>query len=449
MLYHRGDCATDGGWRYCLQEGKAEMKRQNVRKWIFAAMLGLIVLPKAFAASQVQAFHWWVSDGEQASIKVIQRHVEAEGLVWRARAISGSGTATFGDVLRKHVEQGRAPSASQAIGYDIHDWARRGKLLKLDELAREQEWDQVVPYGIQHLSKYRGHWYAAPFNAHSTNWIWLNGARYRELNAVAPDTWEDLLQLLALAKAAGIIPIAIGRDAWEHTLLFEVVAAGAGGAEFYRKAFLELDADSLDDALLLRTFQRMSQLRAFIDPNFSKRSWNEATQRVVTGQALMQIQGSWVNGEFLALGYQAGLDFECFRFPDTQGLFLFNSDQYIFFKDGVGSDESRSKMASALMSKELQRDVNVASGAAPARVDVSASAFNPCGRQAIADLRSANMRRTLMGSIAMGNAHPAVTKQAIYATVSDHLYGKISNEQAVAQLKAAIAAGQELRDAHQ
>lgn len=422
------------------------MKNQNSRKWIFATILSLIILPKANAHPQVLTFHWWVSDGEQASINVIQQHVEAQGLTWRDRAISGSGTATFGDVLRKYVEQGQAPSASQAIGYDIHDWARRGKLLKLDDLAREQEWDQVVPYGIQHLSKYQGHWYAAPFNAHSTNWIWLNGARYRELNTAVLDTWEDLLRLLASAKAAGIIPIAIGGEAWEHTLLFEVVAAGVGGAEFYRKTFLELDADSLDDALLLSVFQRMSQLRAFIDPNFSQHNWNEATQLVMTGQALMQIQGSWVNGEFLAQGYQAGLDFECFRFPDTQGLFLFNSDQYIFFKEGVGSDESRIKMASALMSKGLQKEVNIFSGAAPARVDVSTNGFNLCGRQAIYDMRGANMRRTLMGSIAMGNAHPSVTKQAIYATVSEHLYGNISDAQAAVQLKQAIVAGQALKE---
>ena len=49
------------------------------------------------------------------------------------------------------------------------------------------------------------------------------------------------------------------------------------------------------------------------------------------------------------------------------------------------------------------------------------------------------MRRTLMGSIAMGNANPARVKEAIYTIVSDHLYGKISDEQAVVLLKQAIA----------
>ena len=39
-------------------------------------------------------------------------------------------------------------------------------LAYLDDVAREQEWDEVVPLGIQHLSKYQGHWVAAPVNAH-------------------------------------------------------------------------------------------------------------------------------------------------------------------------------------------------------------------------------------------------------------------------------------------
>lgn len=415
------------------------MKSNYMAKGFYVLLLAFSLSTKVAAEAGVQVFHWWVSDGEQASIKVIQQQVEAQGLVWQERASVGSGTAAFGGVLRQAVAAGHAPSASQIIGYDIHDWARSGQLLKLDDIAREQEWDQVVPEGIQHLSKYEGHWYATPFNAHSTNWLWINGARFRELNAQAPDNWEEFVQLLSAAHAAGIIPIAIGREAWEHTLLFEAVAAGAGGAEFYRKAFLELDISSLDDTLLLTIFQRMSQLRPFLDANFSQLTWNNATQRVMSGKALLQIQGSWVNGEFVAQGYQAGVDFECLRFPDTQGLFLFNSDQYIFFKDGAGSDESRKKMASVLMTKELQRTVNIATGAAPARVDTSAVGFNACGRQALSDLRGANMRRTLMGSIAMGNANPARVKEAFYTIVSDHLYGKISDEQAVVLLKQAIA----------
>lgn len=389
---------------------------------------------------EVEVFHWWVSSGERASMDVLKQYVERQGIAWREGSVAGSGTARYGDVLAQRVAVGRAPTAAQIIGYDIHDWAKKGLLENLDGIAAAQEWDMVVPNGIQFLSKYQGHWVAAPINTHSTNWLWLNKAQFDRIGGKQPDSWAGLLVLLDKAKDAGIVPLAIGKDPWEHTLLFESVAVGAGGAEFYRKAFLELKPDALKPELVLQIFQRMGQLRRYLDPGFARRSWDQATTLVRKGDALLQVQGTWVNGEFVRLGLQPGSDYLCFRFPDTQGIFLFNSDQYIFFKNGPGSAKARYALASTLMDSRFQSDLNVATGAAPARVDVPKVAFNQCGKQAISDMRSANMRRTLMGSIAMGNANPPHAKAAIYKVVSDHWYGRISDAQAVQQLQRAVRA---------
>lgn len=383
----------------------------------------------------VEVSHWWVSDGERSSIDVIRRHVEREGLRWQAEAAAGSGTSRYSDVLRQRVDAGRPPMASQVIGYDIHEWASQGKLVVLDDVAREQEWDEVVPYDIQHLSKYQGHWVAAPINAHSTNWLWINGPQFARLGLVPPDTWPDLLAILEKAKTAGLIPLAIGREQWEHTLLFESVAVGAGGAEFYRRVFLDLNPNARDIQVLEGIFRRFGQLRPYLDPGFTKRSWDQATDLVRSGKALMQVQGSWVNGEFHHHSMVPGRDYECLRFPDTQGVFLFNSDQYMFFTESTASDETRNAFVRTLMRIELQRELNIATGAAPARVDVPRESFNRCGQQAITDMRGANMRRTLMGSIAMGNANPGPVKRAIYQVVSDHLLGRIDDGEAVSRMR--------------
>lgn len=383
--------------------------------------------------------HWWVSDGERAGIDVVRRYMEAQGLELREQGVAGSGTSRFGDVLRERVEAGRTPMASQVIGYDIHQWAREGKLASLDDVAAAGEWREVVPYGIQNLSKFEGHWVAAPINAHSTNWMWLNHAAFARLDLPPPDTWDDLVRMLDKARAQGLIPLAVGHEAWEHTLLFESVAAGAGGAEFYRRAFLELDPKALDGPVLETVFERMSILRGYLDADFTTRSWDDATKLVRSGQALMQVQGSWVNGEFHSYGMVPGKDYECFRFPDTQGIYLFNADQYMFFRDGAGSPQTRKLFAETLMRIDLQRDLAIATGAAPARVDVPRDAFNACGKQAISDLRGANMRRTLMGSIAMGNANIAGVKTGIYTIVSDHFLGRISDGEAARRMRQLIA----------
>lgn len=411
-------------------------------QYTFRAVLLLLLIhvTPVFAkdSSTVEFMHWWVSKGEQASINVLKQTLNQQGIAWQDHAHAGSGTSRYGNLLIQRVATGKPPTASQVIGYDIQKWAAQGVLHNLDELAIADEWDEVIPNDIQLLSKYQGHWIAAPINAHSTNWMWVNNKLLEQIGGHEPDEWQDLIKLLNQAQAVGIIPLAIGREAWEHTLLFESVAAGVGGAEFYRHAFIELDPNALDPELLLTIFQRMSQLRTYLDKDFSKRYWDDATDMVRKGEALLQVQGTWVNGEFIYLNLTPGIDYQCFIFPDTQGIFLFNSDQYVFFKNSKTDTTTRNRFVKILMDANFQRDVNHRSGSAPARTDVPLRTFNPCGQRSIAHMRSNNMRRSLMGSIAMGNANPPQTKEAIYSVVSDHLYGRISDAQAVTRLQTAI-----------
>lgn len=397
-------------------------------------------------SSRIDVFHWWVSGGERASVDVIRDAALAQGIGWTEASTVGSGTARYTGVLDQRVRAGKAPSAAQMIGYDIHAWAARGLLANLDDLARREEWDAVVPLDIQRLSKYDGHWVATPFTNHATNWLWVNQALATRLGATAaPDNFTDLVTLLEKARAAGVAPLAIGRDAWEHTLLFEAVAAGYLGASTYRKAFIDLNPDVLSQDKALAVFGRMRVLSRYLDAGYKKRSWDEATQMVRTGKALMQAQGTWVNGDFTAQGMVPGRDYACWHFPDTQGMFLFNADQYIFFRNPVQGQAGADAFASVLMSPALQTAVNVKTGAAPARVDVAPDRFNACGKRAIADLRAGNMRRTVLGSIAMGNANPAPVKTAIYQVVTDHLHGLTTDTDAASALRQAIADGARAR----
>lgn len=397
---------------------------------------------------EVDVFHWWVSGGERASIDAIRDTATAHGIRWTESSSVGSGTDRYTKVLEQRVRSRKTPTAAQMIGYDIHSWAAKGLLANLDDIAQREEWAAVVPLAIQKLSKYQGHWVAAPFNTHGTNWLWVNQDVAARLGAaVPPDTFSDLVALLEKARAAGVVPLVIGHEAWEHTLLFEVVAAGALGAATYRKTFMDLQPDALTQDQATTVFARMRVLSHYVDTGYQQRSWDEASDMVRTGKALMQAQGTWVNGEFTARGLVPGHDYACWHFPDTQGMFLFNADQYIFFRTPAEGKNGGLAFASVLMSPELQVAVNVKTGAAPARVDVSSESFNACGKRALADLRASNMRRTVLGSIAMGNANPAPVKTAIYRMVTEHFRGDLSDADAATALRkllssAAQTAGQ-------
>jgi glucose/mannose transport system substrate-binding protein len=215
-----------------------------------------------------------------------------------------------------------------------------------------------------------------------------------------------------------------------------------GGPEFYRKSMIELDEAALSSDTMKQVFDRMAQLRTYVDDNFSGRDWNLASSMVIEGKAGMQIMGDWAKGEFLNAGKKPGQDFLCFRFPGTQGSVTFNSDQFVMFEVGEDRRAAQIELAKAIMSPSFQSAFNVVKGSVPARTDVSNEAFDDCGKKAMEDLKEAAASNQLMGSMAHGHSVPAAVKNAMYDVITNHFNGQLSSEEAVQQLVDAVKAAQ-------
>src|SRR5205814_7435572 len=179
------------------------------------------------------------------------------------------------------------------------------------------------------------------------------------------------------------------------------VVLSTGGLDFYRKAFIQKDKAALSSDTMLKAFDRMTQLRALVDKDFSNRDWNLASAMVISGKAGFQIMGDWAKGEFINAKKVPGKDFLCWRFPGTQGTVAFNTDQFVMFKlADADKSAAQIKLAAAIMDPAFQSAFNVVKGSAPARTDVPDTAFDECGKKAIKDLAEANKGNTLLGSIA-------------------------------------------------
>src|SRR6202035_2882409 len=103
----------------------------------------------------------------------------------------------------------------------------------------------------------------------------------------------------------------------------------------------------------------------------------------------------------------------CFRFPGTQGVVSFNTDQFVLFKHGAALTPGQAKMAAGIEDPAFQSAFNVLKGSVPARTDVPDTAFDACGKKGMVDLKEANKNNTLVGSMAHGHAVPASIKNAI------------------------------------
>ena len=177
----------------------------------------------------------------------------------------------------------------------------------------------MIPPALQAIDKYDGHYVAAPFNMHSTNWVWVNKALFDKVGGPEPTTWENFVELAKKFKDAGVVPVAHGGQAWQDATIFDDAVISAGGPEFYKKAFIELDEEALGSDTMVKAFDQFRAIRGMVDPNFPGRDWNLATAMVINGQAGMQIMGDWAKGEWLNAGKVPGTDVLCFRYPGTQG----------------------------------------------------------------------------------------------------------------------------------
>lgn len=389
-------------------------------------------------AGDVEVLHWWTSGGEAAALNVLKDDLSGQGIGWQDMPVAGGGGTQAMTVLRARVTSGNAPTAVQMLGFDITDWAKEGALANLNDIAADKNWDAVVPEALQKFAKYDGKWVAAPVNVHSTNWVWANKKLMDELGIAQPQTWDEFVAALQKVKDAGYTALAHGGQAWQDATIFDAVAMSTGGADFYQKAFVDLDEAALGSDTMKEAFDRMTTLRGFVDDNFSGRDWNLATAMVINNEAGFQLMGDWAKGEFLNAGKTPNQDFLCYRFPGTQSQVTFNSDQFAMFdQNGKVSDE-QAALADAILSPTFQIAFNKVKGSVPARTDLDVSELDACGQQGYEEFKAASASGNLYGSFAHGHANKAAIKNAMYDVITAHFNGEYDSATAVQELVSAV-----------
>ena len=411
-----------------------------MKKSLIGMLIATAFTTSAFAQQEsVEVLHWWTSGGEAKALNVLKTTLEGQGVKWNDMPVAGGGGEAAMTAVRARVTSGNPPTAVQMLGFDIQDWAKGGALADLNDVATKGHWDTVVPAAIQKFSKYNGKWIAAPVDLHSTNWIWANKAVLAKAGVTTePKDFDEFIADAQKVQKAGFIAIAHGGQPWQEATIFDSIVLTTGGIDYYRKAFIELDPKALNSPTTLKVFQRMAQIRKLVDKDFSGRDWNVASGMVISGKAGFQIMGDWAKGEFVNAKQVPGKDFACYRFPGTQGVVSFNTDQFVMFKlTDPAKSAAQVKLAMDIMDPAFQSSFNVVKGSAPARIDVSDAAFDDCGKKAIRDVKEAAAKNTLVGSIAHGHAVPASIKNAFYDVITRHFNGQIDDKAAVAELVAA------------
>jgi glucose/mannose transport system substrate-binding protein len=370
-------------------------------------------------AGEVEVLHWWTSGGEAKAAAELKATMQAKGHTWKDFAVAGGAGDAAMTVLKSRVVSGNAPAAAQIKGPSIQEWAREGVLANMDDVAKANKWDELLPKAIADGLKYKGNYVAAPVNVHRVNWLWANPEAFKKAGAKIPTTWDEFFTAADALKKAGITPVAHGGQNWQDFTTFESVALGVGGADFYKKALVHLDAASLKSPTMEKVLSTFKRVKSYTDKNAPGRDWNLATAMVIKGEAGMQLMGDWAKGEFLAAGKVPGKDFVCVAAPGSAKAYTYNVDSFALFKlKDPANQKAQQDLAAAIMSPEFQEVFNLNKGSIPVRLNMKLDKFDECAKTSAADFVATSRAGTLVPSIAHGMAVPSATEGAIKDVVS-------------------------------
>jgi glucose/mannose transport system substrate-binding protein len=403
---------------------------------IALAAAALFAAAAAQAQQTVEVLHWWTTGGTAVAAAKLKEAAQAAGVTWKDVAVAGNENQRT--LLRTKLMKGDAPGVAQIVG-DIEQFAdQRDKLFDLSAIAKEENWDAVLPKVIQEYAKIGSGQYAAvPLNVHRLSVMYTNKAVLDKLGEKqAPTTWDDFFRVADKAKAAGINPIAWGNPQ-VISVMYTQTVFGTIGAQGYRKAFVEGDAATIQGAGMVKALENFRRLSNYADKSSVTKRWNEGTQSVIAGETLFQIMGDFAKGEFTRAGKKPGVDFLCTASPGTVGSLHFITDGFVFFKQRKDAPQAQAALARVLMSKKTQEEFNLLKGSVPARTDVDMSRFDECSKATYAEFNAAAKAGTLHPFVDM--LIPASRAGAIRDVfVEFHSKADMTPDQAVRKLLAAV-----------
>jgi glucose/mannose transport system substrate-binding protein len=387
-----------------------------VRTEVKTTVQTLVTTAPRTEAPLLEIYHWWTSGGEKAAIdalvEVFKKRYPEVGVI--QSPVAGGAGYVMKAVMKSLVLAGEAPDAFQLhAGYEMLPYVKGEYLDPIDDLWKEEKWEEVFPAVVRDMVNWYGHYYAVPVNIHRVNVVWYNKPildRYG-IDPTTLTTWDKLFEACDTLKAKGITyPIAMGGiGKWEIAHAFEQIIASEG-IDFYED-FVNGKITSPDDPKLRHALEIFRRYLDYVNPDYSALTWDQAVAKVIRGESAFNIMGDWANGEFYVAKKEYGKDYGTFPVPGTSGIYGLCIDCFEHPK-GVKHPTNSLNWLRVVGSKEGQDTFNPIKGSIAARTDADITKYGPYQKAAIDDFKKA---KYMYPSVVHGSGMP----EAFSAKFSD------------------------------
>lgn len=352
---------------------------------LLLAACGADNAPPSDSAPVAEVITSWTSSGERAALQVVADAYTARGGRWAPLMIAGFDNAGATGLAR--IVGGTPPTAMSFVagpGYD--DLDDRGILRPIGELVDPAQLRFPLPASLVDKVERQGRMVALPLVVQVQARLFYSRAALAAAGVTAvPSDWPQMFAALDKLKAAGLIPLALGGQAWQESLMFDAVLLSVLGKQDYERLFLQHDAALIRGPGFLRAVEIFGRLRDYVDRASPGRNWNDATELLISRRAGFQLIGDWATSEFAAAGQHAGADFGCQIGFDGR-LAMIGGDVLVFPRSTRGL-RAQKLLAQVLLDPAVQSGFARKLGALPARLDAPLAGMAPCALAAAAAFR--------------------------------------------------------------
>ena len=250
-------------------------------------------------------------------------------------------------------------------------------------------WERFLPEIVLNAVRVKGHYYAVPVSIHMPTWIWYSKAAFKAAGVTAePRNMDELFAALDKLRAAGLVPLAHGGQAWQDNTVFTAVLTNLGGRELYLKVLRDRDREAIASEAFRQVLLTFKRLQGYVDKGSPGRNWNEATAMLITGKAGVQFMGDWAKGEFTAAGKIAGRDYGCIAGFGPRAPYIIQGDVFVFPKPRKPqAEQAQQLLAGVLTSPATQVAFAHHKGSIPVRADIDARSLDACAQQGLAIMK--------------------------------------------------------------
>ncbi|MDX1301776.1 ABC transporter substrate-binding protein [Photobacterium sp.] len=367
----------------------------------------------ALAEREVEFLHWWTSKGEAAAFNIVKKALNEKDIKVVSFPVQGGGGDRAMSILQARAIAGNLPDIAQLEGRSLQSWAALGFLQSLNTIAAKHEWNKTLLPLAQEIHRYQDHYVAIPITIHRLNWMWVNHDILSQYQLSVPTTWDQAITVFRELKRRNIPPLAMGSEPWQVVQLFENIAFGYGGAEYYRKAFIDLEPSYLNSEITVEVLDKFRKISEIVLPDMTSIGWDTATRELLDGKRAFQISGDWTLGELIAQGGSVPEKIGCFPTPGKHSGFIYNMDSFAIFDGPLLDDDSSYALAKTLAEPEFLRQFNQVKGSIPARNDILLEGFNACALQSQQDFNLASQQNTMIPSIIDSMAVSPLIQKAV------------------------------------